>query len=105
MVAVAVVGMVEVAVDEVIGMSRVGDGGVAAAGAVRVVGGMAGAAMPGCADVGIHARGVEGVLIVMIVVVVVQMAVMKVVDMTVVNEGHMATAGAVDMIVRVMCVV
>jgi hypothetical protein len=95
-IAVAAVGVVEMAVDEVVDVIAVGDGFVTAVGAVNVVSGVAGAGMAGGAVVGIFAGDGEGVFVVVVAVVVVEMAVVKEVDVAVVEDGGMAAAGAVD---------
>jgi hypothetical protein len=97
-VAVAVVRVVEVTLDQVIGVIAVRHAGVAARGAVDMVGGVAGAAMVRRALGGVARVDGDRVLIDVIAVDVVQVSIVKVVDMTGVLDRDVAAVGAVDMV-------
>ena len=97
-VAVAVVGVVQMAVHQIVHMVAVGHGRVAAAGAVHMVGGVAAAFVAVAAAVRIAGRHLNAVLVHVVAVGVVQMAIVQIVQMAVVFHRRVATAGAVDMV-------
>mgnify|MGYP007106197102 CR=1 FL=1 len=90
-VAVVAIGVVQMAVDEIIGVIAVGNGGMAAVSAVFVVGRMLVRAMTGGADGGIGVADGERVFVNVRAVDVVKMAVVEIVHVTVVFDGDMAT--------------
>ena len=92
-VAVAVVDVVQAAVDQVVHVVAVRHGFVAAACAVDV----AAAGVYGVAAVGVGFAHFDDVFVVVAVVLVVQMAVVQVVGVAVVADGGVAAACAVDM--------
>lgn len=97
MVAMPVVGMVQVAFDQVIDVVAVRDRRMATARAVAMRGGMPGAVM-GSTSAGIGGVDFDHVLIVVAFVRKVQAAIVQIIDMVLVAHGHMSTAGAVDML-------
>jgi hypothetical protein len=101
-VAVVAVRVVEVAVDEVIGVVTVRQSLMAAAGAVGVVLGVAGTAVLGRAVGRVGPTNFQGVLLDLPPGGVVQVAVMDVIHVAVVLDGGVAAAGAVLMIVVVV---
>ena len=94
-VAVVAVGVVEVALDEVVGVVAVRDGGVAAAVAVGVSGVMAAASVVGRAAGRMRVVDGDRVLIDVVAVGVVQVAVVEVVDVIAMVHGGVSAAGAV----------
>jgi hypothetical protein len=103
MVAVVAVGMVQVAVHQVIGMVAVRHGFVTAAGTVTVTLIVSTAVMGRRAVAGIGSTHRQHVLVHMVALNVVQVPVMQVVCMAVVLDGGMAAAGAVLVaVVRVL---
>ena len=94
-VAVAVVDVVQAAVDQVVHVVAVRHGFVAAAFAVN----MAGTGLHGVAAVGVGGVYIEAVFVVVAVVFVVQVAVVDVVDVVAVFDGGVAAAFAVDVLV------
>ena len=101
-IAVAVMLMVQVAVDQVIYMVTVGDGGMAAAIAVDVIAVVIGAIMTAGALSGIVGIDVEAVLVDMVVVNVMQVPIVKVIDVVAVNDGLVSAILTVLMIVSVV---
>jgi len=97
-VAVAVVGVVEVAVDEVAGVVAVGDGFVAAAGAVDVVGVVTRASMAAGAGIRVGLGDFDDVFIDVIAVGVMEMTIMKVVGVVAMLDGGVAAVGAVGVV-------
>ena len=95
-IAMIAVRMVEVAVHEVVDVVSVGDGFVAATGAVDVGGRVGAAVVAGSAGFRIDRRDLEGVLIHMVSVRAVEMAVVDVIDMVVVHDGSVSAAFSVD---------
>ncbi len=99
MVAVALVGMMQVASDDVVGVVAVGDGLVTTARAVDMAG------LVGFTRVAVTAvRGVgrvdrERVLVDVVAMHVVQVAVVEVVGVAIVPNGGVAASGAVDVVV------
>ena len=101
-VAVGAVRMVQVALDEVVHVGAVRHGFVAAARAMPVVVRVELAVALWSACVGILRAHVDRMLVVMALVGVVQMAVVQIVDVTVVLDGGVSAAGAVDMLMGLM---
>ena len=101
-VAVVAVRMVEVAVDEVVGVVAVRHRRMSAARPVLVVGGVAGAVVGGSAVGRILGVDREGVLLDRAAGGVVEVPVVQVVDVAVVRDGDVAAVGAVA--VRMMIV-
>ena len=99
-IAVVAVRMMQVAVDDVVGMVAVRDGGVTAIGRVNMTSRLFCGAMTGRAGRGIDGGDGDDVLVHMPAMAVVQVAVIQVVGMTVMRDGKMATARAVLMLVR-----
>jgi hypothetical protein len=99
MITMASVGMMEMAVDEVVDVIVVGDGGVTAVGAVDVGRVVAGALVVGGASGRIGGRDGDDMLVDMTFVQVMQVAVMEVIDMILMLDGGMTAAGGVDMVV------
>ena len=99
MVAVTVVGMVEMAVDEIANMIAVGDRFVAATRAVDVVGVVAVAVVSVGAFGGVVVADGQGVLVVVVVVGMVEVAVVQVVDVVVVADRRMTAVRSVLMVV------
>jgi hypothetical protein len=81
-VAVPLVRVVQVAVNEIVDVVPVWDGLVSAAGAVLVVGLVTAAVMIGSAAGGVYVADLDGVLVDVISVGAVQVAVMQVVEVT-----------------------
>jgi hypothetical protein len=100
-VAVAVVLMVQMAVDEVVHVIPVGDRLVPASGAVHVVGRVAAAGVARPASVGMLRVDRQDVVVQMVAVRVVQVPVVDEVDVALVDDGHVAAARAVDVLVPV----
>ncbi len=98
-VAVAIVRVVEMAIDQIVGVIAMRHGGMAAAGTVDVTGGVAGAAMVRRALGRVGRVDRDRVLVDVIAVEVVQVAVVQVVDVASVLDRDVAAAGAVHMIV------
>lgn len=101
-VAVVAVRMVQVALDEVVHVVTVGHGFVAAARAVLVVGGVALAVVRRSARFGILRADLDRMLVIVALVGVMEVAVVQIVDVTVVFDGSVPAAGAVDMLVVLM---
>jgi hypothetical protein len=97
-VAVAVVGVMKVAGDEVVGVIAVGDRFVAAAGAVNVAGFVARAGV-GLAAFGVGGADFDGAFIHVPFMGVVEVAVVQVIDVVSVADGGVAAARAVNVIV------
>jgi hypothetical protein len=97
-VAVAVVRVVEMAVDQVIGVIAVRHAGMAAAGAMDVTGGVAGAPVVGRALGRIGRVDRDRAFVDVIAVDLVQVAVVQVVDVAGVLDREVAAVGAVNMI-------
>lgn len=98
-VAVVAVRMVQVALDEVVHVVAVGHGFVAAPRAVLVVGGVAVAVVVRSACIGILRADLDRMLVIVALVGVMEVAVVQIVDVTVVFDGSVPAAGAVDMLV------
>lgn len=101
-VAVVAVRMVQVALDEVVHVVAVGQGFVAAAWAVLVVGGVGSAVVLRSAGDGILRADLDRMLVVVALVGVMEVAVVQIVDVTVVFDGGVSAAGAVDMLMGMM---
>ena len=101
-VAVVPVRMVQVALDEVVHVVAVWDGFVAAARAMLVVGGVGLAAVLRSTFGGILGAHLDRMLVVVALVGVMEVAVVQIVDVTVVLDGGVSAAGAVDMLVGLM---
>jgi hypothetical protein len=99
-VAVVAVGMVQVAVNQVIDVVAVGDRFMTAAGPVLVVLGMVAAIMGGRASGGIGAADGDSMFLDLIAGGMVQMAVVEIIDVAVMFQGLVAAAGT--MLVRVV---
>jgi len=95
-VAVAVVRMVQMAIDQIIHMAAVRDGFVAAIRTVDMPGVMAGACVTGRA--GVRVGGVDGQIMLVEVVAVglMEVAVVDVVGVAVMLDGSVAATGSVD---------
>jgi hypothetical protein len=89
------VGMVQVAIDQIIDMVAVRHGLVAATGAVPVVLRMLAAIVSGRAALRIGGAHGDGVLVEMIFVGVMKMAVMKIVDVALVSDRRMTATRTV----------
>ena len=98
-VAVPAVGMVQVAVDDVVAVIAVGDRVVAAPGAVRVLGSVPAARVVWSAVGRVLRADGEGVLVDVAAVRVMQVAVVEEVLVTLVVDGLVAAAVAVDVVV------
>ena len=101
-IAMAVMLMVQVAVDQVIYMVTVRNGGMATAIAVDVIAVVIGAIMTAGALGGIVGIDVEAVLVDMVVVNVMQVPIVKVIDVVAVNDGLVSAILTVLMIVSVV---
>ena len=99
-VAVAVVHVVEMAVDEVVDMVSVRDRLVAAAGAVHMVRLVAAARVLARAAVRVRGVDVDDMVIDVVAMGVMQVSVVEVVEVPVVHHGPMSASGSVD--VRVL---
>lgn len=104
-VAVAAVGVVQVAFDQVVHVVAVGHRGVAAAGAVAVVGVVAGAQVLGRAFGGVLRVDRQLVFVDVVAVGVVQVAVVQVVHVAVVLDRGVTAVGAVFVLVGLVGVV
>jgi hypothetical protein len=89
-------GVVQVAVDEVVDVIAVRDGRMPASLAMGVIRIVAGAAVVGCAPLRVGLVDGEGVLVDVIAVGVVKVAVVQVVDVVAVGDGDMAAPRPVD---------
>lgn len=98
-VAVAVVGVVQVPVDEIVDVVAVRDRWMPATRTVHVSGVVPGAPMLGRACIGIRPRHADRVLVHVIAVGMVQMPVVDVVDVTVVPHGDVAAVRSVHVLV------
>lgn len=83
----AVVGVVQVSVDEVTDVVAVGHGFVTAAGSVYVVGRMAAALVVGGACVGVFRRDLDAMLVDVVTVRMMKVAIVEVVDVPVVPHA------------------
>lgn len=92
-------GVVQVAIDQVVDVVTVGHGFVAAARTVNVAWLMAGAAVRGSASGGIGGAHWDGMLVHMVAVGVVQVAIVQIVDVAVVHDGGVAAARTVLVVV------
>jgi len=101
-VAVAVVGVMEVALDQVIDVIPVRHARVSAAGAVDVVGGVAGAAMVRRALRRVGRVDGDRVFIDVIAVDVVQVSIVEIVDVAGVLDRDVAAVGTVHMVVALV---
>jgi len=101
-IAVAIVGVVQVAVHQVTGVVPVGYGFVPAAGPVYVVGRMAAADVAGSATVGIFGGNFDSVVLYgAALLLMMQVAVVEIVDVVAMLNGGVAAAFAVIMIVMI----
>lgn len=91
--------VMQVAVDEVINMIPVRDGGMTAAGAMNMAGLVACAAVSGRAGIRVGRCNGNDMLINMVAMGMMQMAVMQIIDMIAVTNSDVTTAGAVFMLV------
>lgn len=98
-VAVAIVGVVKVAFDQVIDMIAMGNRRMAAVGAMFVAGIVASAKMIRGATVWIFSSYGKTVLFDLAAFLVVQMTIMKVIDMAFMDNGGVSTGGTVFMLV------
>lgn len=101
-VAVSAVRVVEVAVDEVVDVVAVRDGGVSTARGVSVTRRVPGTCVRRCARRGVVAGDLDDALVHVAVMAVVEMAVVQVVDVVAVADGGVTAAGAVNVIVSVV---
>jgi hypothetical protein len=101
-VAVAIVDVVKVALDQVIGVIAMRHARMSAAGAVDVVGGVAGAAMVRRALGRVGRVDRDRVFVDVIAVDVVEVPIVKVVDVAGVLDRGMAAVGTVNMVVALM---
>ena len=104
-VAVIAVRVVEMALDEVVGVVAVRDGGMSTVVAVLVLGAVAAAVVAGCTGVGVVRVDGDPVLIGVALVGMVEVAVVEVVDVSFVDDGGVTAVGAVDVVVRFVCLV
>ena len=104
-VAVIAVRVVEMALDEVVGVVAVRDGGMSAVVAVVVLGAVAAAVVARCAGVGVVRVDGDPVLIGVALVGMVEVAVVEVVHVSFVDDGGVTAVGAVDVVVRFVCLV
>lgn len=103
MVAVSVVRMMQVTVNEVVDVIAMRHGGVSATGTMNVIGRVSGTGMAAATCVGIGGRhGHRMFLHDAVGRLVVQVSVVEVVSVPVVLNGDMATAGTVNVIVMVV---
>lgn len=98
-VAVAIVRVVQMAVDQVVDVIAMGQGGVATRRAVDVIGRVAAAAMPRRAGGWIRRVDGDRALVDVIAVHRVKMTVVEVVDVSAVLDREVTAVGAVDVIV------
>jgi len=98
-VAVAVVHVVEVAIHEIVDVITVGNSFVAAAFAMDMAGFMTAAHVPASAIGGVRGGYGNRMLVEVPFMRVMQMAIMKIVDMTLVDNGRVSAARAVDVVV------
>ncbi len=102
----AVVGVVKMAVHQVAGVVAVGNGFVAAAGAMNVVGRVAAADVAGGTTVGVLGGDFDGVVLYgATVLLMVQMAIVQIVDVVAVLNGGVAAAFTVIVIVMIALVI
>ncbi len=99
-VAVAVVLVVQVTVDEIVDVVAVRDRVVSAARAVDVIGGVAGAWVAGAAAVRVALIDRDHVVVDVVTVRVVQVPVVDEVDVALVDDGGVSAARAVNVLVR-----
>ncbi len=100
-VAVAVVLMVQMAVHEIVHVVPVRDRLVAAARSVHVIGRVARARMSRPAAVGVLLVDRQDVVVQVVAVRMVQVPVVEEVDVSLVDDGHVAAARSVDVLVLV----
>jgi hypothetical protein len=98
-VAVAVVGEVQVAIDEVAGVVAVGNGLVAAAGAMDVGGIVGCTGVAAGAGVGVSSGDFERAFVEVAVVGLVEMTVVEIVGMVAMLDGEVAAIRTVDVVV------
>jgi hypothetical protein len=98
-VAVVAVGMVEVAIDEIIDVVAVRDGRMSAAGAMHVAGFVNAAFVPRGASVGVRGRHFDHMLFDLFAVRMMEMPVVKVVDVPLMLDGRVSAIRAVLMTV------
>jgi hypothetical protein len=96
------VGMMQVAIDEIIDVIAVRHGFMTVSRPMHVAGRMPAARMPRCAGIGVLRRHLDRVLIDVSGVHVMQMAVMKIIDMIAVLDRCMSAPGTMPMGVVVM---
>jgi hypothetical protein len=94
-----IVGEVQVAIDEIAGVVTMGDGLVAAAGAVDMGSIVGSTGVAAGAGVRIGGRNFEGAFVEVAVVGFVEMAVVEIVGMVAVLDGQVAAIRTVDVIV------
>lgn len=92
--------MMQVTVDDIVGVIAMRDGGMTAVGRMDVAGGLFRRAVSGSAGVGIGGTDGNGVFVHVPAMTVMQVAVIKVVGVTVMSDGEMTAAGTVLMLVR-----
>lgn len=92
-VAVATVGMMQMAIDEVVDVVAVGNGFVAAAGAVDMSGVMRATGVPRGAGSRVGGGEADRVFVDMTVMKMVQMAIVQIVDVIFMLDGGMTAAG------------
>jgi hypothetical protein len=95
MIAVPVVLMVKVTVDEIVDVIAMRNGGMTAIGPV-VMRGVVGAGVPVCARGRVRRIHLDGMFVDVAVMVVVQMSVVEIVDVIVMPNPQVSTAGAVS---------
>lgn len=98
-VAVVAVGVVQVAVDQVVDVVAVGHGFVATPRTVHVVGGVTPARMRRRAAIGVRRVDGDGVFVDVIVVGMMEVTIVEVVDVTVVKDACVAAARTMDVLV------
>lgn len=96
-VAVAIMGMVKVSVDDIVDVISVGYGFVSTAWTMNMVGIVSAACMSWCAYIGVGFIDIKGVLIDMIPVWVMKMTVMQIIDVIIVDNCGMSTVFIVNM--------
>jgi hypothetical protein len=98
-IAVPVVRVVQVPIDQVVDVVAVGDGFVAAVGAVDVAGVVGTALMIRRAGIGVRRCHVQDVFVDMIAVRMMQMPIVQIIGVSVVLDRRVATSGAMRVIV------
>lgn len=93
----AVMGMMKMAIDQVVNMLAVGHGLMSAAGAMRVLLQMPRALMFRGAIFGVGTRYTDHMFVDMVIVWVVQMAIVQVIDMAIMHDARVPTFRAMRM--------